>query len=223
MSEPQNIFTSRTAGEAFMVDPPGGQSGAGVLVLHSWWGLNDWTKDFSRRIAALGYTVVAPDLFEGEHPATAEEAEAVLGRQSPDTMSGLVVSSATTLRAVSKRPNDRVAVVGLSMGASLAMWLAARAPLEVSAVVSFYGAQSIDFDNADAAFQGHYGDSDHMVSEEDRVVTESFIRLGDNTTDFHVYAGAKHWFMEEGATYDPGAAEAAFARMAQFLARHLER
>ncbi len=205
-----------------MVDPPGGKSGPGVLVLHSWWGLNDWTKDFCRRIAALGYTVVAPDLFEGEIPRTVEEAEAVLGRQSPDTLSGLVLSSATTLRAVTKKPNDRVAVVGLSMGASLAMWLAARSPLEVSAVVSFYGAQSIDFENADAAFQGHYGDADHMVSEEDRVVTESFIRLGDNTTDFHVYPGAQQWFMEEGATFDPEASETAFHRMATFLARHLQ-
>ncbi len=204
-----------------MVDPPGGKSGPGVLVLHSWWGLNAWTKDFCRQIAALGYTVVAPDLFEGEIPATAEEAEAVLGRQNPDALSGLVLSSATTLRAVTKRPNDRIAVVGLSMGASLALWLAARSPLEVSAVVGFYGAQSIDFENADAAFQGHYGDSDHMVSEDDRVVTESFIRLGDNPTDFHVYPGAEHWFMEEGATFDAGAAAAAFQRMTQFLASHL--
>ncbi len=204
-----------------MVDPPGGESGPGVLVLHSWWGLNDWTRNFCRRIAALGYTVVAPNLFNGEVPTSAEDAERTLAEQSPDSLSGLVVSSATTLRAVSKDPNARVAVIGLSMGASLAMWLAVRSPLEVAAVVNFYGAQSIDFEEANAVFQGHFGDEDHMVSEEDRVVTESFIRLGENETDFHVYPGAGHWFMEHGENFDPAASDTAFERMTTFLATNL--
>ncbi len=204
-----------------MVDPPGGESGPGVLVLHSWWGMTEWTREFCRRIAALGYTVVGPDLLEGETPQSADVAEQVLAERSPDELSGLVMSSAQTLRAVSKDPNGKIAVIGLSMGASMALWLSARLPEEVSAAVVFYGAQSIDFDVATAAYQGHFGDQDHMVSEEDRVVTESFIRLGDKTTDFHVYPGAQHWFMEEGATFDPTAAELAFDRMSAFLAEHL--
>ncbi|NNE94840.1 MAG: hypothetical protein HKN24_02315 [Acidimicrobiales bacterium] len=218
MSDDKPIFSTRSAGEAFMVEPIDGGSGPGVLVLHSWWGLNDWTRDFCRRIADLGYTVISPDLLEGINASTEEEAERALAERSPDELSGLVMSSARTLRAVAQDPNAPIAVVGLSMGASMALWLAARLPKEVAGAVVFYGTQSIDFDNATASFQGHFGDADHMVSEEDRVVTESFLRLGDNDTDFHVYPGAKHWFMEAGDNFDPEAAELAFDRMANFLA-----
>lgn len=212
---------STPAGQAFLVDPPGGVSGPGVLVLHSWWGLNDWTRDFCRRIAGLGYTVVAPDLLEGENPSDEPTAERVLAERNPDELSGLVLSSAATLRTVARDPHEAIGVVGFSMGASMALWLAARLPNKVAATVVFYGSQSIDFDDARAVFQGHFGDDDHLVSADERIVTESFLRLGDNDTEFHVYPGARHWFMEAGANYDVGAAEQAFDRMARFLAEHL--
>lgn len=192
-----------------------------MLVLHSWWGLNDWTRDFCRRVAGLGYTVIAPDLLEGENPADEETAERVLAERSPDELSGLVLSSASTLRALSRDPQGSIGVIGLSMGASMALWLSARLPDKVAAAVVFYGSQSIDFDDARAVFQGHFGDDDHLVSEDERIVTESFLRLGENHTEFHVYPGARHWFMEEGSNYDADSAEQAFDRMARFLAEHL--
>jgi len=215
-------FTNRRAGEAFLVDPPGGQSGPGVLVLHSWWGLNEWVRDFSRRLAGEGFTVLAPDMFDGVQPVTEAEGEAVLGGINVDELSGLVMSSAHTLRAVSIDPARPIAVVGFSMGASLAMWLSARIGPSVNAAVAFYGAQSIDFDEANAAYQGHFAEDDHIVSDEDRVVTESFIRLGGRHTDFYLYPGTRHWFFEAGPNHDPEAAELAWDRMLTFLAERAE-
>jgi carboxymethylenebutenolidase len=209
-------FTNRKAGEAFLVDPKGG-SGPGVLVLHSWWGLNPWVRDFCRRLANAGFTALAPDLFDGVQPMTEAEGEAVLAGVDPDELSGLVMSSAQTLRVVSADAERPIAVVGFSMGASLAMWISARLTQAVGSVVAFYGTQSIDFDEATAVYQGHFAENDHMVSEEDRVVTESFIRLGGQSTDFHLYPGTGHWFFEEGKNYDPRAAELAWERMEHFL------
>jgi carboxymethylenebutenolidase len=213
-------FTNRRAGEAFLIDPSGGP-GPGVLVLHSWWGLNPWTREFCRRISGLGFTVLAPDLFDGVQPMTEAEGEAVLGAVNADELSGLVMSSAQTLRAASVDAGRPIGVVGFSMGASLALWLSARLTTEVGAVVSFYGAQSIDFDNASAIYQGHYAENDHIVSEEDRVVTESFIRLGGRETDFHLYPDTKHWFFEEGDNFDQPAADLAWQRMESFLKEHI--
>ncbi len=221
-SEPKSPFTNRTAGEAFLVDPPGGKQGPGVLVLHSWWGLNEWVREFCRRLAGEGYTVLAPDLMDGVHPATAAEGEAVLAGTNADELSGLVISSAHALRAASADAAKPIGVVGFSMGASLAMWLSARLPDAVKAVVSFYGAQSIDFDEATAVYQGHFGSDDHMVSEEDRVVTESFIRLGGRDTEFHLYPGSHHWFFEDGDHFDAEAADLAWTRTREFLQRELE-
>jgi carboxymethylenebutenolidase len=131
------------------------------------------------------------------------------------------MSSAHTLRAASADAARPIGVIGFSMGASLAMWLSARLIRDVSTVVVFYGAQSIDFDEATAVYQGHFAENDHIVSEEDRVVTESFIRLGGRDTEFHVYPETKHWFFEEGDNFDTESAELAWNRMVQFLDRHL--
>lgn len=222
MAEGTSPFTNRRAGEAFLVDPPGGSSGPGVLVLHSWWGLNDWVREFCRRLAAEGFTALAPDMFDGVQPMTEPEGEAVLAGIDPDEMSGLVMSSAHTLRAASKDPDQPIAVVGFSMGASLALWLSARLGTNVGAAIAFYGTQSIDFDEATASYQGHFAEHDHLVSEEDRVVTESFIRLGGRPTEFHLYPGTEHWFFEEGDNYSPEAAEVAWSRTVEFLHRQLQ-
>ena len=209
------------SGQAFFVGPEDGTKGPGVLILHSWWGLNDWAKDFATRLADEGYTVLAPDLMAGEQPTTSDEGEAALAALSPDELSSLVLSSAQILQNASAGDEQPIAVIGFSMGASMAFWLSARLPDSVAAVVTFYGAQSIDFDEASAAYQGHFAEDDHLVSEEDRVVTESFIRLGDNSTEFHVYPGTRHWFFEAGDTHDPVAAELAWGRTLEFLDRSL--
>lgn len=186
-------------------------------MLHSWWGLTPWTKDFCRRVAELGFTALAPDLFDGVQPMTEAEGEAVLAALDPDELSGLVMSSAHTLRAASRDAEKPIAIIGFSMGGSLALWLSARLTQEVGSVVVFYGGQSIDFDDATAVYQGHYAEDDHIVNEEERVVTESFIRLGGRETDFHLYPNTKHWFFEEGDNYDEDAAELAWQRTASFL------
>ena len=50
--------------------------GAPVLLLHPWWGLNQPIKDLADRLSGDGFTVVAPDLFDGTVLTTIDEAEA---------------------------------------------------------------------------------------------------------------------------------------------------
>ncbi len=216
-SDESSPFTTSTAGQAFLVNPTEKEKGPGVLVLHSWWGLTDWTKTYCRNLADEGYTVLAPDLLEGAQPQTEEEGESTLAALDPDELSGLVMSSAQTLRAVSEDSNKPLAVIGFSMGASLALWLSARLTHDVAAAVIFYGAQSIDFDDATASYQGHFGTDDHMVTEDERVLTESFIGLGGCSTDFYTYEGAKHWFCESGPNYNEEASTLSWQRTLTFL------
>src|SRR6185437_12952423 len=60
---------------AYLASPPTGR-GLPVLLLHTWWGLNQPIKDLADRLAADGFTVLAPDLFDGTVLTTIEEADA---------------------------------------------------------------------------------------------------------------------------------------------------
>lgn len=48
---------------------------AGILVLHAWWGLNQFLKDFCDRLADEGFLTIAPYLCHGKVAITIEDAE----------------------------------------------------------------------------------------------------------------------------------------------------
>jgi carboxymethylenebutenolidase len=58
----------------FLALPQSGK-GPGVLVLHAWWGLNDFFRGFCNRLAQEGFVALAPDMFSGTVLHTVQEAE----------------------------------------------------------------------------------------------------------------------------------------------------
>ena len=207
-----------TAGQAYLVRPDSG-TGPGVLLLHSWWGLTRATKDVADSLADAGFVVVAPDLFEGERPRDADEAIAVLGAADPDAMAALVLSSAVALRSQCDDPDGPIAVMGYSMGGSWAMWLATRQPETVRAVVTYYGTQSIDFEELRAPVLGHFGTDDELVREDELTEMHAHLLLLEKDVLIHRYDGTRHGFAERawGAAFDEPAAALAWERTVEFL------
>lgn len=204
---------------AYFVMPPGGP-GPGVLLLHSWWGLTPFFRRLADRLADEGFTVLAPDLSAGETFEDQESAQRHLAEADPNHLARLVLDSASILRERSSA--ERIGAVGFSMGASLALWASVRMAGTFAAVSAFYGTQSIDFAGASAAYQLHYAESDHLVSEDDAVFMEATMSLEDLEVEAHRYPGTKHWFFEEDSTaHDTEAASLAFERTVGFLRKHL--
>lgn len=209
------------SGAAYLVQPDDGP-GPGVLVLHSWWGLTRSVKDVVERLADAGYTALAPDLCDGAVPADADEAQRLLAESDPNVTAALVLDSIVALRAHSAVPQDPVAVVGFSMGASWALWVATRQPTSVRAVVAYYGAQNIEFDALAAPVLGHFAETDPLVSEDELVEMHARLLLSDKHIEVHRYEGTGHWFAEPGVAthHDPAASELAWSRTLEFLATH---
>src|SRR5213083_860290 len=55
----------------------------GIIVIHEWWGLNDWVKEQASKLADQGYVALAIDLYRGKVATTREEAHE-LSRASSD-------------------------------------------------------------------------------------------------------------------------------------------
>lgn len=210
-----------SAGSAYLVVPDDGP-GHGVLVLHSWWGLTPDVKAVVEALADAGYTALAPDLLGGALPVDGDEARDVLADSNPNETAALVLSSIVALRAHAADPDGPVAIVGFSMGASWALWVATRQPDSVDAVVAYYGIQNIDFEDLTAPVLGHFAESDPLVAEDELVEMQAHLLLLDKHVEVHRYDGTGHWFAEPGAGehHDAGAAELAWTRTLEFLAAH---
>ena len=205
------------AGSAYLVRPDGG-TGPGVLVLHAWWGLTPFFKGVCDRLADEGFVALAPDLLGGRQPETAAEAEVELGEIDPNESAALLLSSVVALRSQTNNPEGPVAVIGFSMGASWAMWLATRQPDSISRAVLYYGSQDMDFAELRAPILGHFAETDDFVSEDELTFFEAQLRLLDKDVEIVTYPGTTHWFAEaDRDSFAPEAAAAAGTRTIEFL------
>ena len=208
--------------EAFVAVPAAGQTGAGILVLHAWWGLNRTFQDLCDRLAADGFVALAPDLYgDGAVATTVQEAETQMQAAEGATMRTRAESALDQLLSHPAVIGRQVGVIGFSMGAAWALDLAKRRP-EVAAAVVFYGTMSGDFTTSHAAFLGHFAPGDEWEPDEDVTALETSIKAAGREGEFHRYPGTRHWFFEpDRPEYDAAAAELAWARTIAFLREHV--
>jgi carboxymethylenebutenolidase len=183
-------------------------------------------RDLADRLASDGFTVMAPDLFDGRVMTTIGEAETFTtaverggggpGGLNPDRIMGRVEASLDHLLAHPDVRGDRAAIVALSFGGWYGSDVAARRS-EVAAFVSIYS--DVYEAPGEAAYLGHFAEDDQFVDS--GPVAEMQKSLGEGSAA-HVYPGMKHWFMEpDRPEYDEAAAELAYSRTVDFLRANL--
>src|SRR5262250_2267462 len=64
---------------AVLYTPKGKGQFPALIVIHEWWGLNDWVKEQASKLADEGYVSLAIDLYRGKVASTANEAHAFMG------------------------------------------------------------------------------------------------------------------------------------------------
>ena len=207
--------------DGFLALPSSG-SGAGVLVLHAWWGLNSTVKALCSRLAEAGFVAFAPDLYHGKvaHDIAAAEA---LSRELFDNLEAArseVAASAAVLNRDARTMGEGLAVIGLSLGAFLALDVSVSAPDAIRLVVTFYGTRPGDYHASRAEYLAHFADEDEFEPQSEvDALREALTRAG-RPASFHVYAGTRHWFFEaDRQEYHPAAAALAWERTLSFLRR----
>lgn len=204
----------------------------GVLVVHQWLGLGDFEVEACRRLAELGYTAFAADVYgAGIRPASAAEAgvQAGLYRSDRGLMRRRVAAGLNKLKSFEQVDPGRTAAIGYCFGGGCVLELA-RSGAAVNGVVSFHG--NLDTpDPADAAaITGSvlvlHGADDPHVPAAQVADFQAEMRNAGVDWQFVAYGGAVHAFTDyrlgtdpaAGAAYNAVVAKRSWTAMADFLA-----
>lgn len=122
-------------------DDAKGNKQPGVLVVHEWWGLNDYARMRARMLAGLGYTALAVDMYgDGKNSEHAEDAKAFM--LSVTEKQGVAQQRFLAAKEfLTSRPNvdkDKIAAIGYCFGGGTVLNMA-RLGVDLKAVVSFHG------------------------------------------------------------------------------------
>jgi carboxymethylenebutenolidase len=199
------------AGKGYFVE----ESGPGVLVLHASWGLNDFFKGFCDRLSEEGFAVLALDLYQGRVAATVEDAKRL--RQAVDrNVVNLELKSAVAF--LREKNENKLAIIGFSMGANLALWTMDNCAQDVGATVLYYGTSGGRFRRAKCPVLGHFAEHDPYARPEQIRALQNHLESQNIPHVFHIYPDTQHWFVEEDRPeYDPSAASRAWERTIAFL------
>src|ERR1700740_3617476 len=123
---------------AYLALPDGAGKHPAIIVIHEWWGLNDWVKEQAQKYAAQGYVALAVDLYRGKVATNADEAH-VLMRGLPDDR-GLRDLEAAFAYLASRSDVDagKIGSIGWCMGGGWSIKLAENQP-KLAAAVGNYG------------------------------------------------------------------------------------
>ena len=197
---------------------PSQANAPGVIVLHAWWGLNEFFKRLCDRLAAEGFVAFAPDLNEGKVAQTIDEAKQIMSKSDSERKQAIVATLPDFLRSRPEVRKDAFALIGFSMGAAWSLVLASERPEDIRKVVLFYGSEGADFAKIKAEILGHYSDADEWEPMDGIHAMEADMRTAGLKPTFHIYPQLAHWFFEEDRPeFDPQAAELAWRRTLEFL------
>ena len=204
-------------GKGYLASPE--KPRGGVLVLHAWWGLNDFFKSFANRLASQGFLALAPDLYDGPAAKSVEEAKEFHSKLDDDRVKRIVLGASDYLRSDPSISARKIGVVSFSMGAAWSLLLSTLKPETIGAVVVFYGSYPIDFSKSQASYLGHFSPEDEWEPVADVRATEEKIRGAGREVAFHFYPGMKHWFGEENrpVEFNRDASDLSWKRTLEFL------
>lgn len=182
----------------------------GVIVVHEWWGLNDYTKRRARELAALGYSALAIDMYgEGKNTTHPKDAMAFMNAAlaNTDAAKARFESGLELLKAQPQTDPQRLAAVGYCFGGKVVLDMA-RQGVPLAAVVSFHGALV----TATPATKGsvkakvlvEHGEADSMITEQQVADFKAEMDAAGADYQFVSLPGAKHGFSNPDADAHKG-------------------
>jgi carboxymethylenebutenolidase len=198
-----------------------------LIVIHEWWGLNDWIKQEAAGYAAKGYVALAVDLYRGKVAADPELAHELMRGLPQDQGVRDLTAAVTWLQSRKDVKRDRIGAVGWCMGGGYALELAIASPT-LRAVAVNYGSLATDkaaLAQIHAAVLGNFGGQDRGIPPDAVHAFEAAMQSLGKPVDAKIYPQAGHAFENPNnqAGYRADDAADALARIDRFFAEKLGR
>ena len=176
----------------------------GVLVVHEWWGLNEYSRSRARQLAEMGYIAMAVDMFgdgkTGDDPKSAEEL-ATPFYKDPILAKKRLDAALNKLKEYTQTDSANMAAIGYCFGGFVVL-NAAKLGADLKGVVSFHGGLGgvpVKKDLMKAQILICHGEADDFVNKEVEPFKKEMDAAGIEYT-FKSYPNATHAFTNPGAT-----------------------
>src|SRR6202158_1282820 len=123
--------------QAVLYSPSGKGPFPAVIVIHEWWGLNDWVKEQAAKLSDEGYVTLAIDLYRGKVATTPDEAHEIMRGVPEDRAARDLHAAVEFLKSQSNVKKDRIASIGWCMGGGYSLDEALQEPTLTAAVINF--------------------------------------------------------------------------------------
>jgi dienelactone hydrolase len=178
----------------------------GVLVVHEWWGNNDYARKRADMLAELGYTALAVDMYgDGKVVTTPDEAGKLAGAVSGN-MEGARARFQKALEVLTLHDTvaaDDVAAIGYCFGGGIVLQMA-RMGADLDGVASFHGSLTTKTPAQQGAVEAKvlvlHGAADPMVPPADVEAFKKEMDAAKVDYTFKAYEGATHAFTNPAAT-----------------------
>jgi len=175
-----------------------------VLVVHEWWGLNDYSKMRARQLADLGYVAMAVDMYgNGQTASDPDGAMKLAGPfyQSTQLLKSRFEAALNKLKTIPQVDTSNIAAIGYCYGGYVVL-NAAKLGEPLKGVVSFHGnlgGVTPDKNLLKAKVLALHGEADPIVPpQEVNQFKKQMDSIGTDYT-FKSYPNAKHAFTNPAA------------------------
>lgn len=209
-----------------------------VLVVHEWWGLNEYVRTRAKQLAMLGYIALAVDMFgNGNTAANPQEAMKLAGPfyQNPNLTRERLQAAIDKIKTYDQTDTGRIAAIGYCYGGFVVL-NAAKLGADLDGVVVFHGGLAgapVRKDLLKSKILVCHGESDGFIPQQEiDAFKKSMDSIGADYT-FKSYPDATHAFTNPDASetgkkhnlpiqYNAAADSASWNHMKDFLGKVLK-
>ena len=213
--------------QAMLYTPSGKGPFPAIIVIHEWWGLNDWVKEQASKLADQGYEALAIDLYRGKVATTPDMAHEIMRGVPEDRAKRDLHAAFEFLQSQPSVKKNRIGAIGWCMGGGYSLDVALQEPTLAADVIN-YGHLATDtaaLKKINAPILGLFGGQDQGIPPADvKKFGETLDKMGKKI-EIKIYDDAGHAFENPNnkTGYRADDAADAWKRTLDFLSANLKK